>query len=247
MKRIFPAIILLASLLTSCFSAKIEVKKGNIPHSPKVLILGTEINPYGHPRKNGMAEVWFNIKPNKNSEEIQKISASRINTQKEILSRHFQKIFKAEVLNNDQINTLIEKNNWQKFNRNIETGDKYFPVIFCSTPGIHPITYLPKEIRKLNDIIPSFQNEIKIITQKTDADIFVLSVSEPKVFGVGAGGFLAKIQLEIHLFVFDKNGELISSVNGNSKPITTNGKDTGDFMEVLDEYNQLSEKLVELL
>lgn len=218
-----------------------------MPQNPQILILGNELNPYGRPRRHGMAEVYFDIKPNKRAEEIQKIAKSRLPEQNEILRQHFKDIFNAKLVSNDELKNIIKEGGWQEFNRDIITEDKHFPTIFCSNPGIHPLRYSPKEIKKLSEKFPSIKNDLHSISQSTNADILVLAVSEPKVFGVGAGGFVAKMQLEMHLFVFNAKGELISYVNGNSKPINTGGKKMGDYMETFDEFNELSLQLVKSL
>lgn len=234
--------IVILLLFSSCFPAKIMVEKKQLSlnESSKILLLGAEINPYGKPIRVNTPEFWFNKKIYNNSEQIQNIAKSRIDVEHKLIEEHINNIFNSEIITTNSYTEALT----QYKKTAIENEDKNFPLIFCSEKGIHPISYKRKEIRRLDEKLGNYQSELAKIATITKADAMVLFISEPKVWGVGAGGFVAKMQLDSYMYVFDSNGNLEAFIKGNSKPFNTNGKDVSDFIDALDEFKELSEKMM---
>ncbi|TKG96110.1 hypothetical protein EYV94_07445 [Puteibacter caeruleilacunae] len=242
-------IVCCALFLSGCFSAKVLVEgKAELIDSPRVVLLGAEINPYQKPKRVNTPEMWFNRKINKRSEEIQKIAKSRVDVQYEILTNHLKNILNVEIVADEEVNRLLEQANCEALKHDvIESGEKRFPHIFCSDSGIHPIEYKAKKISKLNENLGEFKERLAQIAKATSADAMILSISAPHAWGVGAGGFVAKMDLRTYIYVFAPDGSLRSYGEGSSKPFNTNGKDIADFMDALDEYKEISGNLITAL
>ena len=239
-------------LLLSCTSLKTCVDNPvDLSQKTKVCVLGTEIIPYGRPRKIKMSpldhEAMFDKKVNKNASRLMVAEESRLDSHYKILCNTLAQKYNVEVLNDEVISAQLSANELIELNKASELilPDNYFKKVLCSQKGIHPVMYNSEALHtKKKFEFSSYCAEIQKISDNVDADLFLLSIIEPHNRGVGAFGIAAEIHLEMHLLLYDKTGKLVSHLRAQTKGQNVDGKDIDDFMSIIDDYPFLLDKLL---
>jgi hypothetical protein len=211
---------LIASAITSCATMHIDYSGKKVNKVQSIALVSTFIGKLEQPIFPLIDAGIFNGKTNSISEQI-------MDNQ-----RSLRKNFNCSVLYSDSLHSLKnyidlkEKNN---FRNSLRIDNEHFPIVVAASNDINPFRFENGNVLKFFAKSENCKTTISMLAKELNTDLIAVSYSNLSVLGVGIFGMDGYLRLDTHLFLFDKEGDLITHAHTWSKQTNITGKKINEY------------------
>jgi hypothetical protein len=244
-KVISLAIITIA--FTSCATMKINYYGKKVDKVQNVALFSTMIGKIQQPLFPLIDAAAFNEKTNSIADQIMDLQKKNIDKCQEIVASSLKKTFNCKVLYADSLHTsagFAELKEKYDFKNSLRIENDHYPLIITAKDDINPFRFERGDVIKYfnNSII--YKTMISELGKKINTDLIAVSYSTLTVAGVGMFGIYGYLRLDTYLYMFDKDGDLISDAHTWSKPTNISGKQIEEYKAQLDNLSIIIEPMM---
>jgi len=243
----FLSLTIIAVILSSCATMKINYSGKKLDKVQNIVLISTMIGKIQLPLFPLIDAAAFNTKPNGIADKIMDIQKQNIDKFRETLAFSLKKNFNCNVLYANALQNATGyaevKANYD-FQNSLLINDEHYPLITLASNDINPFKFENGVVTSYFTNIANYKPAISAICKKLEADLIAFSYSNLTVVGVGAFGVVGYLRLDTYLYLFDKDGDLISDAHTWSSPISTRGKEVNDYKVQLDNLPLIMEPMM---
>ena len=238
MNKLKLALILLVSInlliSISVLSQDSEKSNGNIK---SIALISTLIGKINQPKTPLLDAGPFNKKTNSIASLIIKEEEKSIDGYRDTIASSLKKYFNCEILYGSTLTTkseyqeIIKKYN---FPDNLKIDDENFPEILIPNDETNLFAfdnykYVAYFLRKEKNT----KNTTSEICKLLGTDLVAVSYSRMSIKKYGTFGGHAKVYMFTSIFIYNKEGELVSMAYNASKPVKIVGDDLNEYISIL--------------
>jgi len=204
-----------------------------------IALISVKFLPFSKPVLPLMDARAFNKRVNLIAEEIVNEEKIYVDKYREAIAHNLEKYFQAVVIFGPELQKMSSfQEVFSQYNdsSSLITNDEYFPRIILSSGDLSTIPLKFGKNQNCKELIMDICAKLDV-----DAVAFatnVLSVLSPKTNA-------NPLNLFAYLVLADKEGNLIVTSSAYSEDVTIGGEDVGEYIVVLDEYNEVLDRVVE--
>jgi hypothetical protein len=237
----------IALVLSSCATMKINYSGKKIDNVQDITLLSTMLGKINQPVIPLIDAAGFNAKTNNLADQIMDMQKKNIDNYREIVASSLKKNFNCEVIvgnslqEKPEFTELMEKFNFQNA---LRIENDHYPMIIAGSKDINPFRFENGKVLIFFTVPSNYKNTISEICRKLDSDLIAISYSTLTVSGVSAFGIRGALRLDTYIYLFDKEGDLISDGHTWSKPANISGKQIDDYRSQLDNLSIIIEPMM---
>ena len=191
----------------------------------------------------------FNKKPNQIAPNIMKLEKTKVNDIEFDTAKILAKYFKCNVVYGDSLKILSQSVDLKRFHssRGLTTNDPNFSSIILAESSINPFSFEEGNVAHYFKAPSNYSSIIRQLCEVLKVDAIAVSHSYLSFGNVQIFGISARLNLNTHIYLFDKNGNLLTEGVASSKGFQSKGKDISEYGLVLDDYPTIFDPLVQRL
>jgi hypothetical protein len=234
-------------LITSC--ATIKVKNSGTKTEPvkSIILFSTMIGRIQQPVLPLIDAAAFNEKTNSIADQIMDLQKQTIDNYREIISNSLKKHFNCEVFSAASLHSIPEfselkaKHNYSK---NLRVDNNHFPQIIIGSDDINPFQFENGKIIQYFKEPGNYKQIISEINTMLKSDLVAVSYSQLSVIGAGMFGAWGNLRLDTYIYLFDKDGVLVTEGHTWSKQANISGRELQQYKYQLDNLSWIIEPLM---
>ena len=230
------SLAILILLASSCATMKINYYGKQVPNVQNVTLISTMIGKIKQPVLPLIDAAAFNEKTNSIADQIMDLQKQNINNYREIIASSLKKYFNCDVLYAESLHSIPAfaelKENYD-FPGALRIENDHYPFIITAKDDINPFKYEKGNVVSYFSSA-NYKSIISEIIKKVNSDLIAISYSTLTVIGANIFGISGSLRLDTYLFLFDKDGDLVSDAHSWSKPTMISGKQILDYKAQLD-------------
>ncbi len=231
------SIAVIAFVFTSCSTMKINYYGKKVDKIQNVALFSTMIGKIQQPTFPLIDAAAFNEKTNSIADQIMDLQKKNIDKCQEIVASSLKKNFNCKVLYADSLHALVGfaalKENFD-FKNSLRIENDNYPFIITAKDDINPFRFENGDVIKYFKTSTNYKSTVSGISQKINTDIIAVSYTTLTVSGAGMFGMFGYLRLDTYLYLFDKDGDLISDAHTWSTPTNISGKEIDEYKSQLD-------------
>lgn len=234
-------------ILASCATLKVNYYGKKVDKIQNITLLSTMIGKIQQPVFPLIDAAAFNGKTNSIADQIMDLQKKNIDNYREIIASSLKKNFNCEVIYG---NSLQEKPEFieikEKFNfpNALRIENDNYPMIIVSSNDINPFKYEKGKVVPFFKEPSNYKNVISEICKINNSNLLAVSYSTLTVTGAGMFGAWGFLRLDTYLYLFDRDGDLISDSQTWSKQSKISGKDIEQYKSQLDNLSIILEPMM---
>ena len=241
------SLAIVAIAFTSCATMKVNYYGKKVDKVQNIALFSTLIGKIQQPIFPLIDAAAFNQKTNSIADQIMDLQKKNIDKCQEIIALSLKKNFKCKVLYADSLHTLdgfAELKEKVDFKNSLRIENDHYPVIISAKDDINPFRFEKGDVIKYFNNSTNYKAMVSELGKKLNTDLIAVSYSTLTVAGAGMLGIYGFLRLDTYLFLFDKDGDLISDAHSWSKPTNISGKQIDDYKAQLDNLSIIIEPMM---
>jgi hypothetical protein len=244
---IFKCFIIMTFLISSCATLRVNYSGKKVEKPQNITLISTMLGKIQQPLFPLIDAAAFNDKTNSIADQIMDLQKKNIDKFREIIASSLKRNFNCNILYSD---SLLKKSGFEElksnydFKSSLRIENDHFPFIITATGDINPFRFEKGDVYAYFKNPANFKSVVSTICKKTNADIVVVSYSTLTVTGAGMFGIYGYLRLDTNLYIFDKEGDLISDGHNCSKQTNIGGKEIEQYKGQLDNISLIIEPVV---
>jgi hypothetical protein len=231
---------ILAVAITSCSNMNITyLGKGN-EKVEKIALVSTMIGKIYQPTFPLIDASMFNTKTNKIADQIMDMQKKQVTRCQDAVAKSLQKNFACTVIYGDGLikNPSYEAfKNKYNFKSNLRIEDKNFSTVIIPSNEINPFKYNNANFGEFFDNPSNYKATAKAICDNLKTDHVAISISNLSVNGVSSFGIYGYLCLVTNIYLFNKEGELVTKASTWSQQTSMNGDNVENYK---DQFSNIS-------
>ena len=180
-------------------------------------------------------------------DQIMDLQKKNIDKCPDIVAASLKQNFKCKVLFADSLHSkpgYAELKDKYDFKSALRIENDHYPYIITATEDINPFRYEKGNVGLYFSNSANYKAIISELAKKINTDLIAVSYSTLTVAGVGMFGIYGYLRLDTYLYLFDKDGDLVSDAHTWSKPSNIGGKQIEDYKGQLDNLSLILEPMM---
>lgn len=239
------AIIVIA--FTSCATMKVNYYGKKVDKVQNVALFSTMIGEIQQPLFPLIDAAVFNEKTNSISDQIMDLQKKNIDKCQGVVALSLKKNFNCKVTYSDSLHALAgftELKEKFDFKNSLRTENDPYPFIVTAKDDINPFKFEKGDVVKYFNNSTNYKEIISELGKRINTDLIAVSYSNLTVVGAGMFGIYGYLRLDTYLYLFDKDGDLISDAHAWSKPTNISGKQIDEYKSQLDNLSIIIEPMM---
>ena len=189
----------------------------------------------------------FNKKPNSIASDIMQLQSKKVNGIRDDIATILEKYSKSKILYGESLKGSPSYSNLEKLHSSssLITKDPNFSSIILADGDINPFKFIDANVHSFFKFPANYKLTIINICKGLEVDAIAINYSFLAFRNVQLFGYTAKLNLNTHLYLFDKFGNIIGEGKASSKGFQSKGKDISEYELVLDDYSTIFAPLVQ--
>jgi hypothetical protein len=238
------AIIVLA--FTSCSTIRVNYYGNKVVPVQKIALVSTMIGKIQQSPIPLLDAAVFNAKTNKIADQIMDMQKKAVDKYQVLVASGLKNNFNCQVIYADSLHNLpgfvVIKEKYN-FKNGLRLKSDNYPFIFTAKDDINPFNFDNGNIDSYFRDSLNYKSTISEISKKLNTDLIAVSYSTLAT-GAGSFGIYGQLQLVTILYIFDKNGDLLSKSSNMSKPTNISGSDIEEYRSQLDNLSLLLDPML---
>lgn len=242
------AIIVIA--FTSCATMKINHYGKKLDNVQNVALFSTMIGKIQQPVLPLIDAAAFNEKTNSIADQIMDLQKKNINNYQKIVVSSLKNNFNCNILYADALHALpvfAEIKERFDYKNGLRIENDNYPFIINAKDDVNPFRFEKGNVLKYFNNSANYREVMTEIGKRLNTDLIAVSYSTLTVAGVGMFGIYGTLRLDTYLYLFDKEGNLISDAHAWSKPTNISGKKIDEYGAQLDNLSVIIEPMMNKL
>jgi len=228
---------ILVLLLSSCSTVRVSYSGKKIAPIKSIVLYSTMIGKIQQPIFPLIDAGLFNEKTNSIADQIMDLQNKKVENYRTICTNSLKKHFNCIVFSDTLLRYLPEYSelgNTFNYQKQLRIDNDHFPKILISSNDVNPFQFDNGNVPKYFSDNKNYKSIIIEICNKLKMDIVAVSYSQLSVVGVGIFGAWGYLRLDSFIYLFDKDGVLVSHGQTWSKATNISGKDIEQYKNQLD-------------
>lgn len=241
------SLAIIAIAFTSCATMKINYYGKKVDKVQNVALFSTMIGKIQQPLFPLIDAAAFNEKTNSIADQIMDLQKKNVDKCQEIVASSLKKNFNCKVLYADSLHTLVgfaELKGKFDFKSSLRIENDHYPFIITAKDDINPFRFENGDVIKYFNNSANYKVMISELGKRINTDLVAISYSTLTVAGAGMFGIYGYLRLDTYLYLFDKDGDLISDAHNWSKPTNISGKQIDEYKAQLDNLSIIIEPMM---
>ena len=226
------ALTLAITVFSSCATMRVNYSGKKVQKVQSIALVSTMLGKLQQPLFPLIDAAIFNDKTDKIATQIMELQQQHINRCRETIASKLQETFSCTVLYSDSLHA-IEGFSALKESYNFESAlriqSPYYPFIVTPSDDLIPFKFQNDNVLNFFANKANYKSTIAAIAQQTKTDLIAVSYSTLTVVGFGMFGIVGNLNLTTHLYLFDKEGDLITDAHTWSPTMAISGKEIRDY------------------
>lgn len=238
------AILVLA--LTSCSTIRVKYYGAKVEKVQKIALISTMIGKIQQSPIPLLDAAVFNAKTNNIADQIMDIQKKTVDKYQVLVASSLKNNFNCQVIYADTLHNMsgfVQIKDKYNFKSGLRLKSDNYPYIFTAKDDINPFKFENGNINSYFREITNYKTTISEICNKLNTDLIAVSYSS-LASGAGAFGITGMLQLVTVLYLFDKDGNLVSESSNMSKTTSISGGDIDDYRAQLDNLSLLMDPML---
>ena len=238
---------ILAIAFTSCATMKINYYGKKVDKVQNVALFSTMIGKIQQPLFPLIDAAAFNEKTNSIADQIMDLQKKNIDKCQEIVALSLKRNFSCKVLYADSLHALAEFAELKEkfdFKSSLRIENDHYPFIITAKDDVNPFRFEKGNVIKYFNSSTNYKAMISELGKRINTDLIAISYSNLTVTGAGMFGIYGYLRLDTYLYLFDKDGDLISDAHTWSKPTSISGKQIDEYKAQLDNLSIIIEPMM---
>jgi hypothetical protein len=238
---------IVAIAFTSCATMKINYYGKRVDKVQDIALFSTMIGKIQQPIFPLIDAAAFNEKTNSIADQIMDLQKKNIDKCQEIVASSLKKNFNCKVLYADSLHALAgftELKEKYDFKNSLRTENDHYPFIITAKDDINPFRFDKGNVINYFNNSTNYKIMISELGKRINTDLIAVSYSTLTVTGAGMFGIYGYLRLDTYLFLFDKEGDLISDARTWSMPANISGKQIDEYKAQLDNLSLIIEPMM---
>lgn len=229
----FVIFTLVALILGSCATTHVQFYGKDTKKVESIALISTLIGRLKQPTFPLIDAALLNDKTNLIAYNIMEDQKKQVDKCRDTVAEQLKTHFGSEVLfgetlqNVEGFESLKTKYN---FSGSLRTNNDNFPTVILSTGDINPFEYKLGNVKAyMTRENKAYREAAAAICQELNVDIVAVSYSQITIKKVGMFGGSAMLALDTFIYMFDRNGILVSQGNTSTELVQVSGDNAADY------------------
>ena len=241
------SLAILAIAFTSCATMKVNYSGKKLNKVENIALFSTLIGKIQQPIFPLIDAGIFNVKTNSIADQIMDLQQKNIDKCQQIVAKSLESNFNCNVLYANSLHDLpgfVELKEKYDFKNSLRIESDHFPKIITAKGDINPFKFEKGDVIKYFSNSLNYKSQIIEICKKINVDLVAVSYSTLSVTGAGMMGIYGYLRLDTYIYLFDKDGDLVSDGHSWSKPTNIAGKKIEEYRSQLDNLSIIIEPMM---
>jgi len=239
-----------AIAFSSCATMKINHYGKKVNNVQNIALFSTMIGKIQQPVLPLIDAAAFNEKTNSIADQIMDLQKKNIDKCQGIVASSLNKNFNCKVLYADALHTMagyVELKEKFDFKSALRIENDNYPFVITAKNDINPFRLEKGNVLKYFNSSTNYKGVMAELGKKMNTDLIAVSYTTLTVAAVGMFGIYGNLRLDTYLYLFDKEGDLISDAHTWSKPTNISGKKIDEYRAQLDNLSIIIEPMMNKL
>lgn len=242
------AILTLSAIsMVSCSTLRITNSEKKVDKVESIALISTMIGKIQQPIFPLIDAAAFNSRTNSIADQIMDAQKKSVDKCRDEIAASLKNNFNCNVLFADALHALPahgEIRAQYNFKNALRTENDNYPHITLATNDVNPFPFEKGKALEFFIDNTKCKKTMSDIAQKLNTDLVAYSYSTLSVVGVGPFGVMGNLRLDTHLFLFDKDGDLITRAQTWSKPVSISGSNVIEYSNQFQTLSSIIEPMM---